>query len=210
MSLLITQLAPRELDECAAVMAAAFADDAFIAQIVPPGPKRRARLAALYRVSVRTNSFHSGLVDVVRAEENGPILGLAAWQPPQAKAPLNAHPLNTLRGILGYLRALGPSQLLRVSKIMHVLESSHPQAPHWYLEDIAVRPDARGMGVGNALLEHRLAQIDADDPHVCHLESTTPGSQRLYERHGFRVVKPLNITSDGYPMAMQRPVTPRV
>ena len=56
---------------------------------------------------------------------------------------------------------------------------------------IAVAPEARGTGTGSALLRHGLERVDADGVPA-HLESTSPGSRRLYERLGFEQVAVLD------------------
>ena len=70
-------------------------------------------------------------------------------------------------------------------------EAHRPPTPHWYLYMIAVAPEARGTGTGSALLRHGLERVDADGVPA-HLESTSPGSRRLYERLGFEQVAVLD------------------
>jgi ribosomal protein S18 acetylase RimI-like enzyme len=60
----------------------------------------------------------------------------------------------------------------------------HPHEPCWYLPLIGVDPLYQGQGHGSALLQHALAQCDRDRLPA-YLESSTEGSARLYERHGF-------------------------
>ena len=83
-------------------------------------------------------------------------------------------------------------------------EAHRPAEPHWYLYMVAVAPAARGRGIGGRLLGHGLKRVDAEGLPA-HLESTTPGSRRLYERFGFRQVAEL--AGSGLPVywAMTRP-----
>ena len=83
-------------------------------------------------------------------------------------------------------------------------EAHRPAEPHWYLYMVAVAPAARGRGIGGRLLGHGLRRVDAEGLPA-HLESTTPGSRRLYERFGFRQVAEL--AGSGLPVywAMTRP-----
>jgi GNAT superfamily N-acetyltransferase len=60
----------------------------------------------------------------------------------------------------------------------------HPHEPCWYLPLIGVDPLYQGKGYGSALLQHALAQCDRGRLPA-YLESSTEGSARLYERHGF-------------------------
>lgn len=63
----------------------------------------------------------------------------------------------------------------------------HPKYPHWYLPMIGVEPGRQGTGVGSALLQHSLANCDADGMPA-YLESSNPKNIPLYERFGFEVI----------------------
>jgi GNAT superfamily N-acetyltransferase len=63
----------------------------------------------------------------------------------------------------------------------------HPTYPHWYLPMIGVEPSRQGSGVGSALLQHSLANCDADGLPA-YLESSSPKNIPLYERFGFEQI----------------------
>lgn len=79
-------------------------------------------------------------------------------------------------------RALGFTQL-------YPSFSSVSTAPIWILNDLFVAPEARGLGVGAALLRH--ARDFARDCGAIRIELTTAHTnttaQRLYEREGYRM-----------------------
>lgn len=56
----------------------------------------------------------------------------------------------------------------------------------WYLEVIAVSPDAQGRGLGGILMQWMLQRI-AGAP--CILECTDEANVPFYEKYGFRVVE---------------------
>ncbi|MHB0858126.1 MAG: GNAT family N-acetyltransferase [Anaerolineae bacterium] len=60
-----------------------------------------------------------------------------------------------------------------------------------YLSALAVKPEARGQGVGTALLNEVLAYAQELGKSTIGLEviDTNPGARRLYERMGFVVIK---------------------
>lgn len=64
---------------------------------------------------------------------------------------------------------------------------AHPTFPHWYLPWLAVAPAFQGRGLGGRLLEHGLANVDADELPAF-LETPNPRTVPLYERHGFEVI----------------------
>lgn len=60
-----------------------------------------------------------------------------------------------------------------------------PPRTLWYLEVIVSDPDARGCGVGGALMRWTLEQL-GDMP--CFLECTDKSNVQFYERYGFSLV----------------------
>ena len=76
--------------------------------------------------------------------------------------------------------------LKRVAELDELMVANHPHdRSHAYLSFIAVHPDHQGTGVGTALLDHRLADLDAAG-RPAYLEASTPRNAALYERLGFQ------------------------
>lgn len=71
--------------------------------------------------------------------------------------------------------------------ILEQMDKFHPKYPHWYLPMIGVEPGRQGSGVGSALLQHSLANCDADGLPA-YLESSNPKNISLYERFGFEEI----------------------
>lgn len=177
------------------LMAEAFRDDPTWSVYYPDASTRPGKLHSHYRRRVRRSPE---LAEV--ALDDGRIVGALMWEPPHKQSTTAA----ILRSGSRIVRRL-VSRLPGRQGIAHTLavEKHRPIEPHWYIHDVAASPQARGKGVGSALLEHRLAAIDAvarvpagADPAgtatsptpPTALESTTPGSRRLYERFGFEAV----------------------
>lgn len=168
-----------DTEEAAAVLAEAFATDPVIARFVPLSASRREqRLRGMFRGAVRAAGPAN--VDVARDDAGGGILGVAVWRAPEG----GAGPVGALAALGSALAALGPRGVLLLGRYNRALRPHVPQEPHWHLEDIGTRAAARGLGVGRALLTHRLAIVD-DSGRPAVLEATTPASRRLYERFGF-------------------------
>lgn len=74
----------------------------------------------------------------------------------------------------------------------------HPSEPHWYLPMIGVEPGRQGSGIGSALLQHTLANCDADGLPA-YLESSNPKNIPLYERFGFEQIGVIR-SSDAPPL----------
>jgi len=93
-----------------------------------------------------------------------------------------------------------PRELTRLRTFMALTEQRHPAGrAHLHLVFLGVAPDARGRGLGSALLRARLAEADAAAVPA-YLEASSPRSRPLYERHGFRVTGDLILLPDGPPL----------
>jgi GNAT superfamily N-acetyltransferase len=78
--------------------------------------------------------------------------------------------------------------------VFEAMGSYHPNEPHWYLPLIGVEPAQQGKGFGSSLMERALRRCDRDG-RPAYLESTSPRSVPLYERHGFTVLGTIQIES---------------
>jgi ribosomal protein S18 acetylase RimI-like enzyme len=106
--------------------------------------------------------------------------GAALWLPPEVHA--DEEPLIDL-----IQRTTAEEKQADLFAIFEQLGRYHPSEPHWYLPLIGVDPNQQGKGYGSALLRYGLAACDRDRTPA-YLESTSPASVSLYERHGFEVV----------------------
>jgi Sortase and related acyltransferases len=69
---------------------------------------------------------------------------------------------------------------------LSALSTNRPSRPHFTLHNVVVSADARGHGIGAALLEPVLARCDADGLLAC-LDSSNSLNAPFYERLGFKV-----------------------
>lgn len=135
------------------LMADAFRDDPTWSVYYPDDATRPAKLEAHYSRRVRR---HPELAEV--AVDDGRVVGALMWEEPHSRSQVAA----LLRSGSRIVRRL-ISRLPGRQGIAHTLtvEAHRPTEPHWYIHDIAASPQARGKGVGSALLGHRLSAIDA-------------------------------------------------
>ena len=107
-----------------------------------------------------------------RIDRTADDLGAAVWFPP------GLHPDGEAIG--AYLEAtIPPERLGPLAAGMEAQGRFHPEAPHWYLPWIGVRPEAQGRGIGAALLAHGLARADSDGVPA-YLEATSRRNAALY------------------------------
>lgn len=102
-----------------------------------------------------------------------------------------------------------PRRHEEVFAVFEAIGRVHPTEPHWYLALIGVEPEYQGYGFGSALLKRGLERCDRDGMPA-YLEATSPRNIRLYERHGFRQLAPVDVGSCPTITPMWRAPSPRV
>jgi ribosomal protein S18 acetylase RimI-like enzyme len=122
----------------------------------------------------------------------GDRLGAAMWVPPGAKLDIKLG----LAALWGYWRRFGLGAIGRLLRLMIGMEKHHPKEPHYYLFAIGVRPEAKGRGIGSALLERVLRECDRRKV-VAYLENSNPLNLPFYQRHGFEVRGEITLRHNG-------------
>jgi ribosomal protein S18 acetylase RimI-like enzyme len=187
----IRRVDPREVDRLARVLAQAFYDDDPVFDwFFPTRRKRLHRMVQHFRLSLDRMTVPHGHVYTTEAVSGG-----ALWVPP------GKHELSrgeSLRVAVETIRAYGRDSL-RAFRGVSALEEHHPHEHHWYLMFLAVAPEWRGAGLGTALMQPVLERADADGMPA-YVDATAPRNRRLYERHGFEVMREVVLPSNGPPM----------
>jgi ribosomal protein S18 acetylase RimI-like enzyme len=111
--------------------------------------------------------------------------GAALWLPPGVQPDEEAV-------IALFQRTMAEAAREHIFVVFEQMGSYHPAEPHWYLPLIGVDPAHQGRGYGSALLRHALTVCDRDGTPA-YLESTSPESIPLYERHGFEVLGTIQV-----------------
>jgi len=142
-------------------------------------PERRLRCNHAGMRQLLPDALRHGLV---LRSAGRPLVGALIATPP------NAYPLPapSLWAQLHTLFVQGPGVRLRWGRVFEHLDRLHPMEPHWYLATLGVAPDARGRGVGRALLATLLERADRD-ALPCYLETDVAANLGFYEPAGFRV-----------------------
>lgn len=203
----ISDATPADHDAIAALLADAFCADPLMALLLPVGAdvnERRTRLRDYYRRLFDAGHADTHVVEVARRGPDDEVLGVCLWQPPDLRPGVRA----TAQSLVTSLRAAGMRGIVPATRTSMALGRARPREQHWMLVEIGVAPDTVGTGLGGALLRSGLARVDAA-AMPAYLEATTPGSARLYERHGFAPRAHLGLTPDGFPVTMWRPAQHR-
>jgi ribosomal protein S18 acetylase RimI-like enzyme len=177
---------PGEAPVLAETLALAFRDNPLNRAVIRGGPPRRLRsnrygMRATLEAAIGRSSIHVPVGSAPGAD--GPALGGLIALPPGGW-PLPPPPLLAQVGFwLG--QGLGPPR--RWGRVYRELALLHPAKPHWYLLLLGVGVDGRRRGLGSALLEAWLQDVDAD-ALPAYLETDRRENLSFYGRAGFEVV----------------------
>jgi ribosomal protein S18 acetylase RimI-like enzyme len=177
----------------AEAMGAAFEDDPVASWFWKKPTGRREYIRGWYELVAREHYLEHG--EVFIAEEDGEVAGCSMWSPPGRWR-------FTSRVEMAASRYAIPRLGLRVpiaSIAMRRIERRHPEAGHWYLSELGVRPQSQGQGYGSQLMFEILARCDRERVPA-YLESSTERSRALYERHGFRTTEVIRMPRGGPPL----------
>jgi len=176
----------------AAVLSRAFSTDPPMSWVFRDPSTRQDRLRTLFSGALANLFLPHGHVWTTAV-----VAGGAVWQPPgQWRTPDEVTEQLTVPLVEAFL----PEELDRFLTFLGLIEDQPPDDPeHWYLEELAADPSRQGQGVGSAAMRPALEQADADGL-PCYLESSNERNVPLYERHGFRVTKVVDLPDDGPPV----------
>lgn len=159
----------------------AFSTDPF-ARWVFPNPAQYVAVSPEFGDAFGGRGFAHGSVDMV---EDGS--GVAFWLPPGVEPDGER-----MQAIIE--QSVPADRMHDLGGVIEQMGESHPTEPCWYLPIIGVDPAMQGRGIGSALLKHGLARSDADGVPA-YLESSNPRNITLYERHGFEVIRTIQVGS---------------
>ncbi len=179
----IVSLSEENLDAAAQSLAQAFQEDPLQAYVFPDPIERAKRSPAHF-----TPLLRYGLLFGEVLTTPGKPLGAAVWLPPETweVTPERA----AAAGFDDLPDILGEEAAERFFSVLGATEPFHHQdvsPEHWYLMVVGVSPDARGQGLGRALLEPIMNRADASGL-PCYLETAQPDNVAFYEHLGFEKV----------------------
>ena len=178
-----------------AVSSRAFFDDPFFGFLLPADDLRRSRLPVFFR-SVYTHMGVHGRIVTVRNDDDE-VMGVAAW------LTTGGYPLPItlqLRQMPSSLRAFyrRPRLIAAGNRYIKALVRAHRKDPQWYLMVLCADPPVQRSGVGTVLLEHALAQVDAEGVGS-HLETPREDNVAYYRRFRYELVETMTPVVGGPP-----------
>jgi ribosomal protein S18 acetylase RimI-like enzyme len=186
-------LSRSEMTALATTLTRAFAEDPVSRWLLAPLRNPESARDSMFRRYVR--SYHRDAV-VTTA---GGTRGVALWGPPGYRMP---SPRHAVLDALAMLKDLGTRGIF-AARMYEAMVSHRPRSPHWYLAVIGTAPEARGKGLGSALLRERLALCDRDRVPA-YLESSNRANLPVYLRHGFEILREFHYRDSPTLWLMQR------
>ena len=175
----IKKVASAEQDNAVSAIVKAFSADRAARWMYPESQQYREHFQSFVKAFAGT-AFEHGSADIVDG-----YLAAALWLPP------GIHPDEEAMGKLIRSTVLESDQA-NVFALFQEMDRYHPAEPHWYLPMIGVDPAQQRKGYGSALLQHALARCDRENKFA-YLESTSPRSVQLYQRHGFELLGTIQV-----------------
>jgi ribosomal protein S18 acetylase RimI-like enzyme len=179
----IVSLTEENLPFAAESLARAFHNDPLQTYVFPDENERAARSPAHFAPLLR----YGMLFGEVLTTEGNP-LGAAVWLPPETweVTPERA----AAAGLDALPDVLGEEAANRFFSVLGSIDPYHHrdvQPAHWYVMVVGVAPEARGQGLGRALLEPVMNRADAAGL-PCYLETAQPDTVAFYEYLGFKKI----------------------
>jgi RimJ/RimL family protein N-acetyltransferase len=167
-----------DLDRVVAPIVTAFSADPFVRWLLPESAQYLKHFSANVRA-------HAGTaLEIGSARCTSDFRASALWVPSGVGAAPGSNE--------AFVQGIPEARHETAFAVFARMGASHPQKPSWHLRLLGVDPPLQGMGYGSALLRHTLAELDT--LHLAaFLESTSPGSRVLYERHGFQAVEEIQV-----------------
>jgi ribosomal protein S18 acetylase RimI-like enzyme len=177
----VVPLREDHLDSAAEALARAFFDDPLQRYVFPDPAERAARSPAHFAPLLRYGLMFG---EVLTTE--GEPLGAAVWLPPDG---WEITPERAAAAGLDQLpEVLGEEAAGRFFSALEAIDPYHHSdvpAEHWYVMVVGVAPEARGLGLGRALLRPVMDRADAAGL-PCYLETAQPDNVAFYEHLGFK------------------------
>lgn len=163
-----------ELDEIVDTLVVSHLDYAWERWLLPDAESRASTLEMLFRLDVDAIGLPHG--DVWITEHSTSV---AVWLPTDVV--LSSEERQRI--------AQGDDLLGDRAAVAHEVDNImvRPARATWFLATMGTRPDSQRRGLGSAVLQPKLHELDVAG-QTAHLDTSDPDNVRFYERLGFTIV----------------------
>lgn len=178
------QLTAADADEAAQVVAQAYVDDPLISYMLPFKSTRVITTYKFMRAYGEININNNRGFGV-----GAPLQGAAFWKfPDQESMSINVRTLGKFLPLLFTMYPIGIFRARAIIDRIDQLHEKHVREPHFYLDNLAVLPSARGRGLSSKLIRPFLGMAD-ERGVITYTDTVTQSNVSLYEHFGFECVE---------------------
>lgn len=192
------RLTESQIERTGEMLARAFHDDPPSVWLFPDEEKRRRALRG-NSIVVTRYGLRYGEVYVTPGTQEG----TAIWLPTDDPLPSIRRMLRVGFGhVVSAPFQYGFGTFFRFLAMLDQMEKLHKRdvpAKHWYLMTLGVDPPRQGQGVGSILIQPGIARADRDRA-VCYLETAKEINIKFYRKHGFEVIREIELARGGPPL----------
>ncbi len=183
----------RDVPRIAATLTVALADSRWTRWALPDDGRmqRLTRLAEL-------DAGHRG-VATRTAWVTDDVAAVAVWEPPAGAEGTAALPADVRAALARELPYLAGDRWPAVAGTSELVTGVRPDAPHWWLAHLGVRPTARRRGLAAAVLAPALVRCDAESTTAATAVFTW-ANVRFLRGFGFEVTAELRTSDDELPL----------
>ncbi|MFX1572342.1 MAG: GNAT family N-acetyltransferase [Promethearchaeota archaeon] len=185
------------VEKACKVAGSAFQDDPFPIFVYPDERERKQKLQygfyMIYKYGIRNG--------VAYATSNN-LEGIIIWLPPNKIYPSTWTMMKN--GGFHAMRKVGLKMkaMKRTMAVFKYEESTHKHLvpfEHWYLQNIAVKPEEQRKGYGGLLLSAMIKKIDSEGLPI-YLETNNEENLSFYQKYGFEILEHVIIPETDVPL----------
>lgn len=180
------KLTPDDVKEACKVAGSAFQDDPIMVFTYPNEQERKRNAPygfyMLYNYGTKYGLAYATSVN---------FEGITIWLPPDKVYPSTWAMMR--HGALYTMRKVGLKfkAMKRSMMVFKYEEERHKDLvpnDHWYLQNIAVKPEEQGKGYGGLLIKAMIEKVKSDGLPI-YLETNTAKAMSIYQRYGFETIE---------------------
>ena len=180
------KLTPEHVKEACKVAGSAFQDDP-IMEFTYPDEKVRKQNSQYGFYMIYNYGIKHGLTYATSKN----LEGITIWLPPDKVYPSTWAMMRY--GAFYTMRKVGLKMkaMKRTMTVFNYEEERHKHLvpyDHWYLQNIAVKPEEQGKGYGGLLISTMIKTIESDGLPV-YLETNTEKNVSIYQKYGFEILE---------------------
>jgi GNAT superfamily N-acetyltransferase len=173
-----------DVEQAAQVISQAFVDDPLTSFMLPSKATRVKTLLKFFRVYGEIN---------IRSQRGygvgEPLQGVAFWKfPTQENLSISIQSLAKFLPLLFTMYPIGYFRARAILNQIETLHNKHASEPHFYLDNLAVLPAARGQRLSSKLIRPFLEMADTQNV-IAYTDTVTESNVPLYEHFGFQCVE---------------------